>query len=124
MKHSKDSISQQLGGRDNIGINDFIGVIFDTYQDKINGMGFYVTPLNEQFDLKYAIGMNNGEDISWNAVYTSAVTVLNNGWSFEMRIPYSALRFSKGKVQRLGFTDHPETCEERAAICLESDRSQ
>ncbi len=99
---SKDSIAQQLGGRDNIGINDFIGVIFDTYQDKINGMGFYVTPLNEQFDLKYAIGMNNGEDISWNAVYTSAVTLLSNGWSFEMRIPYSALRFSKGKIQDWG----------------------
>lgn len=101
-ENSKDSISQQMGGRDNIGVNDFIGVIFDTYQDKINGMGFYVTPLNEQFDLKYSIGMNNGEDLSWNAVYTSAVTVNNNGWSFEMRIPYSALRFSKAQVQDWG----------------------
>src|SRR5215210_5878617 len=61
---SKDSIATQLTGRDNIGINDFIGVIFDTYQDKINGLGFYVTPLNEQFDVKYTIGMNNGEDLS------------------------------------------------------------
>lgn len=99
---SKDSISQQLSGRDNIGVNDFIGVIFDTYQDKINGLGFYVTPLNEQFDIKYTIGINGGEDITWNAVYTTAVTMLNNGWSFEMRIPYSALRFSKGKVQDWG----------------------
>src|SRR5687767_13949198 len=40
-ERSKDSISKQLGGRDNIGINDFVGVIFDTYQDKINGLGFY-----------------------------------------------------------------------------------
>ncbi len=101
-ENSKDSIAQQLGGRDNIGINDFVGVIFDTYQDKINGLGFYVTPLNEQFDIKYAIGINGGEDISWNAVYTSAVTLLPNGWSFEMRIPYSALRFSKGKIQDWG----------------------
>ncbi|MEO6613155.1 MAG: DUF5916 domain-containing protein [Chitinophagaceae bacterium] len=99
---TRDSISQQLGGRDNIGINDFVGVIFDTYQDKINGLGFYVTPLNEQFDVKYAIGINNGEDISWNAVYTSAVSLLSDGWSFEMRIPYSALRFSKGNIQDWG----------------------
>lgn len=99
---SQDSISQQLSGRDNIGVNDFIGIVFDTYQDKINGLGFYVTPLNEQFDLKYSIGMNNGEDLSWNAVYTTAVTVNKNGWTFEMRIPYSALRFSKNTVQDWG----------------------
>src|SRR5258708_4782512 len=99
-EHDKDSISTQLSGRDGIGVNDFIGVVFDTYQDKINGLGFYVTPLNEQFDIKYTIGMsNNGEDISWNAVYSTATRMTENGWSFEMRIPYSALRFSKVKLQ-------------------------
>jgi hypothetical protein len=96
---NKDSISTQLAGRDGIGINDFIGVIFDTYQDKINGLGFYVTPLNEQFDLKYSIGMNGGEDIGWSAVYSTATQIHDNGWSFEMRIPYSALRFSKQNKQ-------------------------
>ncbi len=102
-ENNKDSISQQLGGRDNPGINDFIGVIFDTYQDKSNGLGFYVTPLNEQFDVKYFIGMSNqGEDISWNAVYATAIKVIHNGWSFEMKIPYSALRFSKGNIQDWG----------------------
>jgi hypothetical protein len=99
-ENNKDSISTQLSGRDGIGVNDFIGVVFDTYQDKINGLGFYVTPLNEQFDIKYTIGMsNNGEDISWNAVYNTATRMTENGWSFEMRIPYSALRFSKVKLQ-------------------------
>lgn len=96
---SKDSISTQLSGRDGIGVNDFIGVVFDTYQDKINGLGFYVTPLNEQFDLKYSIGMNNGEDLSWNAVYDSETKINDNSWSFEMKIPYSAIRFSKEPVQ-------------------------
>lgn len=99
MYDHKDSISTQLVGRDAVGVNDFIGIVFDTYQDKINGMGFYVTPLNEQFDLKYSIGMNNGEDMSWNAVYTSETKVNPNNWSFEMRIPYSALRFSKEKYK-------------------------
>ena len=99
-ENNKDSISTQLSGRDGVGVNDFIGVVFDTYQDKINGLGFYVTPLNEQFDIKYTIGMNNnGEDLSWNAVYSTATKISENGWSFEMRIPYSALRFSKGKIQ-------------------------
>ncbi len=93
---TRDSISSQLLGRDEIGVNDFAGIIFDTYQDKINGLGFYVTPLNEQFDVKYSTG---DEDISWNAVYDTKTYIFDKGWSFEMRIPYSAIRFSKTPVQ-------------------------
>jgi hypothetical protein len=101
---SRDNISTELAGRDNIGANDFAGVIFDTYQDRINGLGFYVTPLGEQFDIKYSIGGDGGEDMSWNTVYQSEAKILanGNGWSFEMRIPYSAIRFSKEKIQNWG----------------------
>ena len=95
----RDQISTDLAGRDNPGANDFIGIIFDTYQDRINGLGFYITPLGEQFDVKYSIG---DEDMSWNTVYQSEAKILDNGWSFEMRIPYSAIRFSKDKVQNWG----------------------
>lgn len=90
---SKDSIQKELVGRDRVGTNDFVGVIFDTYNDKINGSGFYVTPLGEQFDAKYSSA--NGEDKSWDAVWYSESKLLADGWSFEMRIPYAALRFSK-----------------------------
>lgn len=99
LREAKDSLSTELAGRDNIGINDFIGVVFDTYQDRINGLGFFVTPLGEQFDVKYAIG---NEDGSWNAVYHSEAKITSEGWSFEMRIPYSAIRFSKEKIQNWG----------------------
>lgn len=92
-------ISTELAGRDNNGANDFIGVIFDTYQDRINGLGFYVTPLGEQIDVKYTIG---DEDMSWNTVYQSEARILEKGWSFEMKIPYSAIRFSKEKIQNWG----------------------
>ncbi len=96
---SRDSIATQLVGRDEVGVNDFIGIIFDTYQDKINGLGFYISPLNEQFDVKYSIGGDGGEDMSWNTVYHTATTITDKGWSFEMQIPYSAIRFSKEKIQ-------------------------
>ncbi|HYE55281.1 MAG TPA: DUF5916 domain-containing protein [Chitinophagaceae bacterium] len=99
LHESKDSISTELAGRDGIGINDFAGIIFDTYRDKINGLGFFVTPLGEQFDIKYAIG---NEDASWNTVYQTQTKITDKGWSFEMRIPYSAIRFSKDKVQSWG----------------------
>lgn len=96
----RDSIATELIGRDNIGVNDFIGLILDTYQDKINGLGFYVTPLGEQFDIKYSLG---DEDAGWSSVYQTATAITSSGWVFEMRIPYSAIRFSKEKVQNWNF---------------------
>jgi hypothetical protein len=100
-ERTRDSISKELVGRDVVGVNDFVGVIFDTYYDRINAVGFYVTPYGEQFDAKYSNG-NNGEDPSWNAVWDSEAKVHEDGWSFEMRIPYSALRFSNRPNQAWG----------------------
>jgi hypothetical protein len=99
-ERTKDSVSRELIGRDRVGINDFVGVIFDTYNDKINGFGFYVTPYGEQFDAKYS--SSEGEDGSWSAVWDSEAKIHENGWSFEMRIPYSALRFSSKDNQTWG----------------------
>ena len=100
-EHTRDSISKELVGRDVIGVNDFVGVIFDTYNDKINAFGFYVTPYGEQFDAKYS-NSTIGEDPTWNAVWNSAAKIHADGWSFEMRIPYSALRFSNRENQSWG----------------------
>lgn len=97
---SKDSISKELVGRDVIGVNDYIGIVFDTYLDKINGFGFYVTPLGEQYDAKYS--NTSGEDGSWNAVWDNECRIVDDGWTFEMRIPYSALRFVSKENQSWG----------------------
>lgn len=101
-ERTKDSISRELVGRDVVGVNDFVGVIFDTYHDKINASGFYVTPYGEQFDAKYSNNGNNEEDPSWNAVWDSEAKLHADGWSFEMRIPYSALRFVSRDNQTWG----------------------
>jgi len=98
-ENSRDSISTELVGRDRISVNDNIGVLFDTYQDRINGVGFFVTALGEQFDAKYSLG---NEDGSWSTVYETATKINDKGWTFEIRIPYAALRFSKNKIQNWG----------------------
>jgi hypothetical protein len=100
---NKDSISSELMGRDGFGSNDFLGVVFDTYQDKLNAFEYFVTPLGEQFDAKVSPNTNgNSEDFSWNAVWQSAAKINNNGWTFEMFIPFSAIRFGKKKIQDWG----------------------
>jgi len=100
---TKDSISHELVGRDGFGANDFVGVIFDTYYDKINGFEYFVTPMGEQMDAKQAPNMNgDSEDFSWNAVWESSAKIHEDGWSFEMFLPYSAIRFGKSRIQDWG----------------------
>ena len=103
-ERTKDSISAELRGRDGFGNNDFIGIIFDTYKDNLNGFEYFVTPLNEQMDAKVSPGNNDngGEDFSWNAVWKSGAVIREDGWSFEMFIPFSAIRFGKADVQNWG----------------------
>jgi len=102
-ERTRDSIASELRGRDGFGTNDYVGLILDTYYDKLNGFEYFVTPLGEQWDAKMSPNQNgNSEDFSWNAVWQSGAVVHNDGWSFEMFIPYSAIRFGKKEVQNWG----------------------
>jgi hypothetical protein len=102
-EQKKDSIASELTGRDGMGTNDYIGLILDTYYDKLNGFEYFVTPLGEQWDAKMSPNQNgNSEDFSWSAVWKSAAVMHSDGWSFEMFIPYSAIRFGKKDVQNWG----------------------
>jgi Domain of unknown function (DUF5916) len=100
-----DSVSRELTGRDGFGTNDYIGIIFDTYNDKLNAFEYFLTPLGEQWDSKMSSVQNSnngGEDFAWNAVWKSKVILDKTGWTFEMFLPYSAIRFSKDKIQNWG----------------------
>ncbi len=101
-EQTMDSITRELVGRDGFGNNDFIGISFDTYNDKQNGFEYFLTPLAEQFDAKISTGNNNGEDFSWNAVWEGKCIIEKDGWTFEMFVPFSAIRFGKSKEQKWG----------------------
>ncbi len=85
---------------------DFFSIFFDTYNDKQNGFQFGVTPVNVQTDARItpaftgSFGMYG--DKSWDAVWDSRVRIHDKGWTVEMMIPYSALRFAKQEVQDWG----------------------
>lgn len=95
-----DSIARELVTRDQVGNSDFIGIIFDPYLDRINGLGFYVTAAGSQYDAKYS--QTGNEDDNWNAVWDSEVKIDKEGWTAEFKIPYSALRFANKDVQTWG----------------------
>jgi len=95
-----DSILRELSTRDNEANADLFGVFFDTYNDDINAYGFFVTAAGTQIDARYS---NEGQDFDWNAVWISNTRINEMGWAIEMKIPYSALRFSKNEIQTWGF---------------------
>jgi hypothetical protein len=85
-----DSVLHFLSQRDDFGNADYFGVLIDPYGAGQNGFGFYVTAAGVEID---AIVNQNNFDFSWNAVWRSAVVRTDFGWSVEIRIPLSQLRF-------------------------------
>lgn len=98
-ERNADSIYNFLTERDWFGNADFFIVVFNTYRDGINGEGFAVTPAGVQIDIKYSA---DGESNDWDAVWESATSIDENGWTAELKIPYAALRFPEAEEQLWG----------------------
>lgn len=92
-------VLRQLSVRDEYANSSWVSVIVNSYQDGLNGERFTVTAAGVQLDSKYA---NNSEDGNWDAVWRSAVQLVEDGWIVEMEIPFSALRFPSQNVQNWG----------------------
>lgn len=94
------NISRVLSQRDEYNSNtDYFSVLLDTYKDKLNGFVFSVSTEGVQYDAKiYASNYNS----KLNMIWYSEVTHSDSGYTVEMKIPYSAIRFAKKDVQSWG----------------------
>lgn len=97
-----DSIYNFLSERDNIGMSDYFGVYFDPYNEGQLAYGFFITPAGVQTDIKAIKTSHDSEDSNWDAVWESKTTINDKGWTIEMKIPYSALRFPLKDVHTWG----------------------
>jgi hypothetical protein len=101
------TIPRQVTPRDDMGSNtDVIAILIDPYQKGQTGYSFFVTAAGVQLDLLFVRGRE--ENIGWNSVWQSAVQVDSLGWTAEIRIPYSAIRFPSTPVQDWGFIVYRE----------------
>ncbi|WP_018127683.1 DUF5916 domain-containing protein [Balneola vulgaris] len=87
-----DSIIASLFRRDGNESSDWVYASFDSYNDKRTAFTFAVNPRGVQKDVLYFD--DQGEDILWDAVWEASAKITDQGWSVEMRIPLSQLRFS------------------------------
>ncbi len=87
-------IRQQLTRRDRSSESDRFSIIIDSYNDGQTAFVFAGTVSGVQSDgVLYHDGVFY--DIQWDAVWDYAAKIVENGWSAEFKIPYSALRFTK-----------------------------
>jgi hypothetical protein len=95
-----ERIQRRLSTRDNSGDADNVQVSLDPLHDHLTGAVFIVTAAGVQRDL--IISNDTFTDSTWDAVWGSAVTIDERGWTVEMRIPFSQLRFVRGDEQTWG----------------------
>lgn len=89
-------ILRELSERNVIGNADHFEVVIDPYMDGINGYSFALTASGVQRDARM---YGDVKDAAWDAVWESAVTIDSLGWVVEIKIPYSAIRFSSKEIQ-------------------------
>ncbi|HKX85805.1 MAG TPA: DUF5916 domain-containing protein [Flavobacterium sp.] len=95
-----EKIMREITQRDDDGATDFFGLSVNGYNDGQQEFRFIVTAAGVQWDAN--ANSTTGEDPSWDAIWESEVEVTNTGWTVEIKLPYSALRFSKEQKQIWG----------------------
>ena len=86
-----DSIIARLTRRDVDIETDGFFVYLDPFSDRRSGFYFGVSAAGTQYD--GILYNDDWEDASWDGVWESKINIDKEGWTVEMRIPLSQLRF-------------------------------
>ncbi|HUP20244.1 MAG TPA: DUF5916 domain-containing protein, partial [Gemmatimonadota bacterium] len=98
--HGADGVVGRLTRRDGRPSGDSIEIIFDTFLDHLGRTIFWINPAGVRGD-SYGPGGSN-PDSSWDPIWRAKTTVDAEGWTAEMEIPFSQLRFPRGTEQTWG----------------------
>ena len=94
-------IVRRLARRDASSHSDEFRVFLDSYHDRRSAFEFIVNAAGVKRDI--LIGDDGDfDDASWDPVWQAAVSVDSLGWSAEIRIPLTQLRFAQGSDQVWG----------------------
>lgn len=93
-----ENIRSQLVRRDQDGQYDYFAVLVDSNLDRRTGFYFQVSPHGVQSDR--FLYDDTQQDASWDAVWDAEVAVDDRGWSAEIRIPFSQLRYEPSSQPR------------------------
>jgi hypothetical protein len=91
-----------LGRRDDVGSAERILVSLDTFRDLATAYTFGVTVGGVRVDHMHARDLEGWKDDSYDPLWDARVSADAEGWTAELRIPFSQLRFSPGDDQVWG----------------------
>ncbi|MEO8295740.1 MAG: DUF5916 domain-containing protein [Gemmatimonadota bacterium] len=97
---SPDSIVARLARRDHSISSDKFTVFLDPYHDGRSGVYFAVNAAGTLYD--GVLYNDDWNDDNWDAVWRAQTRRDSAGWTVEMRIPYSQLRFKRADHQLWG----------------------
>jgi hypothetical protein len=80
---------------------DSFRVLIDGLLDRQNAYVFGTSPAGIEFDGQ--VTGDGGINVNWDTSWTVRSVVTDIGWSAEMEIPFTSLRFGAGAVQTWGF---------------------
>ena len=90
-----DKVRANIPKRDDIFNDDYVGILFDTFNDKRKAYEFDFNPLGVQADGIWTDGQ--GEDFSLDVVLESKGMVTTDGYTIEVAIPFKSIRYVGGK---------------------------
>lgn len=97
---SPDSIVKRLGRRDTFD-GDWVEINIDSYHDLRTAFSFTASVSGVKSD-EFVSNNGNNWDSSWNPIWTMKAQIDDEGWTCEMKIPLSQLRFSNDDNQVWG----------------------
>ncbi|MDY8136741.1 DUF5916 domain-containing protein [Aquimarina sp. 2201CG5-10] len=95
-----DKIEKRLSRRDGFA-GDWVEINLDSYLDKRTGFSFSITAAGVKGD-EFISQNGNNWDGSWNPIWYAATNIDDEGWTAEIKIPLSQLKFGKSKEQVWG----------------------
>ncbi len=85
-------IRASMSQRDQWSGDDFVGLLLDTYGEAAWAYEFFANPYGVQMDQLWTATMGT-EDIGFDVIWESAGQITDSGYTVEMAIPFSSLRF-------------------------------
>ena len=85
----------------NIWNDDLVMVRLDPFADARNNLGLAVNSLGSQFDVKQVNALSDSDryDSTFNINFESKAAIINDGYTVEMKIPFSEIPFPNGTDQ-------------------------
>ena len=81
---------------------DWVEIVFDSYHDLRSAFSFTVTAAGVKGDKVISLNGKN-EDLTWNPIWNAKSAITKDGWTAEIKIPLSQLRFGNEAHQVWGF---------------------